>query len=97
VIKNVRVTNVAIPDERFTYLSPLLRKIYHIKRKMSITPGRKAETYVYLATDPKLLDISRGYWDENNKQVRSNRKSYKREPWKRLWDESERLAGMMKP
>ncbi len=78
-------------------LSPFLIKISQIKRKMSITPERQAETYVYLAADPKLQDISGGYWDENNKQVRSNRKSYQRDTWKRLWVVSERLAGMMKP
>jgi len=92
----VRVTNVAIPDERLTHLPSMLRKIYHIKRKMSITPERQAETYVYLAADPKVQNISGGYWDENNKQVRSNQNSYNRETWKRLWHESERLAGMRK-
>lgn len=90
----VRVTNVAIPEERLSHLSPILRRIYHLKRKMSITPEQQAETYVYLAADPEVQEISGGYWDENNKQVRSNQNSYNRETWKRLWDESEKLAGM---
>ena len=92
----VRVTNVAIPDERLTHLPAWLRKIYHLKRSMSITPERQAETYVYLAADPAVQDISGSYWDENNQQVRSNQKTYNRETWKRLWDESERLAGIQK-
>lgn len=92
----VRVTNVALPDERLTHLPSWLRRIYHIKRKFSITPERQAETYVYLAGDPQVQEITGGYWDENNQQVRSNRNSYNRQTWKRLWDESERLAGIPK-
>ena len=88
----VRVTNVAIPDDRLTHLPAWLRKIYHLKRSMSITPERQAQTYVYLAADPAVQEISGGYWDENNQQVRSNQKSYNRETWKRLWGESERLC-----
>lgn len=96
IVNCVRVTNVAIPDDRLTHLSPGLRKIYNLKRKMAISAERQAETYVYLAADPKVEDITAGYWDENNHQVRSNHKSYNRETWKRLWDESERLAGLKK-
>jgi NAD(P)-dependent dehydrogenase (short-subunit alcohol dehydrogenase family) len=92
----VRVTNVAMPDERLSHLFPWVRKIYHLKRKMSVTPERMAETYVYLAADPKGQEINGGYWDENNKLVRSNKKSYNHKTWKRLWEESERMVGMRK-
>jgi NAD(P)-dependent dehydrogenase (short-subunit alcohol dehydrogenase family) len=88
----VRVTNVAIPDERLTHLPAWLKKIYHLKRKMSISPERQAETYVYLAADPSIQDVTGGFWDENNQQVRSNKNSYNRETWKKLWAESERLS-----
>lgn len=88
----VRVGNVAIPDDRLTHLPKWLVKIYHLKRSMSITPERQAETYVFLAADPAVEAISGGYWDENNRQVRSNKNSYNRETWKRLWDETARLA-----
>jgi NAD(P)-dependent dehydrogenase (short-subunit alcohol dehydrogenase family) len=90
----VRVTSVALPDERVAHLPSWVQKIYKIKRSMAITPERQAETYVYLATDPSVANVSGGYWDENNRQVRSNRSSYNRETWKRLWRESERLAGL---
>ncbi|RPI33391.1 MAG: SDR family NAD(P)-dependent oxidoreductase [Chloroflexota bacterium] len=90
----VRVTNVAIPDERLTHLPNWLRRIYHLKRSMAITPERQAETYVYLAADPGVQDVTGGYWDENNHQVRSNQKSYNRDTWERLWRVSERLAGI---
>jgi len=90
----VRVTSVALPDDRVAHLPSWVQKIYKIKRSMAITPERQAETYVYLAADPAVANISGGYWDENNRQVRSNRSSYNRETWKRLWRESERLAGL---
>lgn len=90
----VRVTNVAIPDERLTHLPAWQREIYKLKRGMAVTPERQAETYVYLAADPAVADISGGYWDENNRQVRSNGKSYNRDTWQRLWDVSARLAGL---
>ncbi len=92
----VRVTNVAIPDERLTHLSGWLRKIYNLKRSMSISAERQAETYVYLAGSPDVENISGKYWDENNKQVTSSKNSYNRATWKKLWHESEQLAGIKK-
>jgi NAD(P)-dependent dehydrogenase (short-subunit alcohol dehydrogenase family) len=90
----VRVTNVAIPDERLTHLPTWLKKVYNLKRKMSISPERQAETYVFLAADPSIQEVSGGFWDENNQQVRSNKSSYNRETWNKLWAESERLSGI---
>lgn len=90
----VRVTNVAIPDERIAHLPGWMARLYKLKRKMAITPERQAETYVYLAAEPNLQNVSGGLWDENNRQVRSNRNSYNKETWEKLWRESERLAGI---
>jgi NAD(P)-dependent dehydrogenase (short-subunit alcohol dehydrogenase family) len=90
----VRVANVAIPDDRITHLPKWVHNIYKIKRSMSITPERQAQTYVYLAADPAVENITGGYWDERNQQVRSNRNSYHRDTWKRLWLETARMAGI---
>ena len=90
----VRVTNVALPDERLGHLPRWLRQIYKFKRSMSITPERQAQTYVYLAADPAVQQVTGGYWDENNRRVRSNAKSYNPETWQKLWDVSSRLAGI---
>jgi NAD(P)-dependent dehydrogenase (short-subunit alcohol dehydrogenase family) len=93
-INCVRVTNVAIPDDRLAHLPKWQLKIYQLKRGMAITPERQAETYVYLAADPAVQSISGGYWDENNQQVKSNSESYDRETWKRLWDVISRMTGI---
>ncbi|HCS41157.1 MAG TPA: short-chain dehydrogenase [Anaerolineaceae bacterium] len=90
----VRVTNVAIPDDRLSHLPAWLRKIYNLKRKMAITPERQAETYVYLAADPGLEKVTGGFWDENNKQVNSNKNSYNQATWKKLREVTEKLAGI---
>lgn len=90
----VRVTNVAIPDERLDRLPGWLRKIYAIKRSQAITPERQAETYVYLAADAAVESVSGRYWDENNRQVRSNKASYNRETWKKLWAVTAKMAGI---
>jgi len=90
----VRVTNVALPDERIAHLPEWQQKIYKMKRKMAISPERQAETYVYLASDPGLEKISGGYWDENNQQVKSNTKSYNRETWHKLREVTEMMAGI---
>jgi NAD(P)-dependent dehydrogenase (short-subunit alcohol dehydrogenase family) len=88
----VRVTNVALPDDRFSNLPNWMKKIYRLKRKMSITPERMADTYVYLAADPAVIKTTGGLFDENNHQVRSNTKSYNRDTWKKLWEATEKLA-----
>lgn len=90
----VRVTNVAIPDERLGHLPGWLKKVYEFKRSMSITPEKQAETYTYLAADPAVEKISGGYWDENNHQVKSSPKSYNRDTWKRLWEVTAKMAGV---
>lgn len=88
----IRVTNVALPDERMRNVPAWMQRLYRVKRKMAISPQRQAETYVYLAADPGVEKITGGYWDENNRQVRSNQKSYNRATWQRLWAASEGLV-----
>jgi NAD(P)-dependent dehydrogenase (short-subunit alcohol dehydrogenase family) len=88
----VRVTNVALPDERIGHLPKWMQTVYQLKRKMSISPECMAATYVYLAADPTVKEVTGGLFDENNQQVRSNANSYNRESWKKLWDISKELA-----
>jgi NAD(P)-dependent dehydrogenase (short-subunit alcohol dehydrogenase family) len=89
----IRVTNVALPDEKLTHLPAWQQKIYKIKRKMALTPEQQAETYAFLALSTELTDNG-GYWDENNRQVKSNKSSYNKELCAKLWKVSERLVGI---
>ncbi|HOH21163.1 MAG TPA: SDR family oxidoreductase [Anaerolineaceae bacterium] len=90
----IRVTNVALPDERLGNIPGWLRKIYSLKRSMAITPEAQADTYLYLAADPDVEHITGKYWDEHNRQVASSKKSYRRETWRQLWETTSRLAGI---
>ncbi len=87
----VRVGNVALADDRLGNLPGFLKKIYALKKKMSLTPEAMARTYVYLAADPAVQEITGGYWDEHDRQVKSNPNSYKRETWHRLWQVTEEM------
>lgn len=90
----VRVGNVAVPDARLDHLPAWLLKIYHAKRKFALTPEKMAETYVWLAADPALENVSGGYWDAPNTPVKANKNAYNRETQQRLWDVSAKLAGL---
>lgn len=50
-----------------------MKWVYTQKSKKSIEPERMAETYRYLATSPEVKGITGKYFDENNKQVESNK------------------------
>jgi len=82
----VRVGNVAVPDTRLDHLPQWLLKVYHAKRKLSMTPEKMAETYVWLAANPALKDVTGGYWDAPNVAAKANKYAYNRETQKRLWN-----------
>lgn len=82
----VRVGNVAIPDTRLDHLPKFLLKMYEMKRKFALTPEKMAETYVWLAGDPSMQDVTGGYWDAPNTPVKANKNAYNRETQQRLWD-----------
>jgi NAD(P)-dependent dehydrogenase (short-subunit alcohol dehydrogenase family) len=87
----VRVGNVAIPDTRLDHLPKWMLKMYEMKRKFALTPEKMAETYVWLAGDPALKDVTGGYWDAPNTPVKANKNAYNRETQKRLWTATKEL------
>ena len=87
----VRVGNVAIPDTRLEHLPKFLLKMYEMKRKFALTPEKMAETYVWLAGDPALQDVTGGYWDTPNTPIKANKHAYNRETQQRLWDVTKKL------
>jgi NAD(P)-dependent dehydrogenase (short-subunit alcohol dehydrogenase family) len=87
----VRVGNVGLANDRLQHLPGFLKKLYALKKGLSITPEEMARTYVYLAADPALEEVTGGYWDENGRQVKSNAASYNRETWQKLWQATEEL------
>ncbi len=88
----VRVGSVALADDRLGNMPVFLKKLYALKKKASLTPEEMARTYVYLAADPAVGQVTGGYWDEHNRQVKSNANSYRRETWQRLWQVTEQMV-----
>ncbi len=61
----IRVTNVQIDvDERYPHLPTLLRKMYSLKSRFSITPEEMAKTYTYLALSPDVAQTTGKYFDD---------------------------------
>ena len=90
----VRVGNIAIPDTRLDHLPSWLVKIYHAKRKFAMTPEKMAETYVWLAADPAMENVTGGYWDAPNMPVKANKNAYNPETRRQLWEVSRKLANL---
>lgn len=88
----VRVGNVAVPDTRLDHLPKWLLKIYHAKRKFALTPEKMAETYVWLAANPALQNVTGGYWDAPDVPAKANKNAYNKETWKKLWDVTQSLV-----
>lgn len=68
----VRVTNVKIDIKRYPNLSALMKFMYSIKRKLSISPDEMAKTYTYLATSTDLKNTTGKYFNEKNSIVDSS-------------------------
>ena len=85
----IRVTNVKIDLERVTGWRG---SVYRIKRFFGITPEEMAKTYVYLSTASEVEGVTGKYFDEHAKEVKSSKRSYDQDVWKKLWDVTEELT-----
>lgn len=88
----IRVTNVKVDEGRYDYLPKYMRYMYKIKRLFAITPEEMAKTYIYLATSPEVEDVSGKCFDENQKEVKSSKRSYDESVCQRLWQVSAELT-----
>ncbi|MFA9389904.1 MAG: SDR family NAD(P)-dependent oxidoreductase [Prolixibacteraceae bacterium] len=68
----IRVTNVKLDMDRYPDVSKLMKWVYSIKSKFSISPAEMAETYTYLATDSAINKISGKLYDYPKTQVKSS-------------------------
>lgn len=75
---------------RETGYGTFITKLYKLLFR---SPDSVAETIVYLATSPELEGVT-GRFFVRGKAVRSSRRSYDREAGKRVWEMSERMAGL---
>lgn len=83
VSNGVRVTSVAVPDDRLPELGSFQLWAYKRKRRFAITPAEMAETYVWLALD---ASIDGEYVDHKRKSVSWPKRVRDRDLRDRLWD-----------
>jgi retinol dehydrogenase-14 len=70
---------------------PFFRFLMKLGKPFLKSPAKGADTIVYLASSPEVEGVSGKYF-AYRKEIRSNRESYDREIWKRLWEVSEKLT-----
>lgn len=71
----------------------LMNRVMGIMHRFALTPEQGAQTLIYLASSPEVEGITGKYFDKN-RPVRSSPASYDETAQKRLWNISERLAGL---
>ena len=82
-IQAVRVTNVKIDMSRYDHIHPILKRMYRIKSKFSISPEEMAKVYTALAA----ADGYSGFlYDEKMREVRANRSAYDKSAQKHLYE-----------
>jgi NAD(P)-dependent dehydrogenase (short-subunit alcohol dehydrogenase family) len=65
----------------------------NIFRLFLVSPERGAETPVYLASSPEVEGVTGKYYD-HTREKQSSTESYDQATARKLWDESERMAGL---
>ena len=85
----VRVTNVKVDINRYSNISPLLKGMYKLKSRFSISPDEMANAYTALATEEKRVGF---YFDENLKEVQCNKSAYDEKTQQKLWLRCQQLT-----
>lgn len=65
----IRVTNVAVPDERLPEVSNLWRTVYKVKRQFALAPSQMAEVYVWAALDDRAGTLRGQHIDHRKRTV----------------------------
>lgn len=85
----IRVTNVKVDLARYPDISPVLKAMYRIKSRFSISPGEMANVYAALAGGEKRNGF---YYDEKLREVRCNKNAYDQAAQQKLWRLCEQLS-----
>ncbi len=87
-VYTVRVTNVKIDISRYPNLSHLMKTMYKLKSRFSISPEEMAKVYTNLSIGEKLNGF---YYDEKLNEVRCNKNAYDKASQEQLWYLCEQL------
>ncbi len=89
-VSAVRVTNVKIDITRYPNISRLMKLMYKMKSRFSISPDEMARVYTALATEEKRNGF---LYDEKMREVKANQFVYQADKRKKLWEICEALTG----
>lgn len=82
-VQAIRVTNVKIDMSRYQQIHPVLKQMYKVKAKFSISPQEMAKVYTALATTEEYSGF---LYDEKYREVRANKSAYDKLEQKRLYE-----------
>ena len=88
-IQAIRVTNVKVDMRRYDHLSAVMKNLYKIKSRFSISPEEMAKVYTALSTE----DGYGGFlYDEKCREVKANAPAYEEEEQEKLYSLLEHLT-----
>lgn len=82
-VYGIRVTNVKIDMQRYSNLPKIMKMMYSVKSRFSISAEEMAKVYTELALGPKRDGF---YFDEKLKEVKVNSSAYDTQDQRRIWD-----------
>ncbi len=85
----VRVPAVKVDLSRYSNISPLLKRLYTIKSRFSLSPDAMASVYTALSTEEKLSGF---YYDEKLNEVKCNMFAYNVEMQEKLWTRCQEIV-----
>jgi NAD(P)-dependent dehydrogenase (short-subunit alcohol dehydrogenase family) len=90
----VRVTNVKVDISRYDNISPILKGLYKIKSRFSLSPDDMASAYTALSTEEKRSGF---YYDENLNEVQCNKSVYDVGMQEKLWMRCQEITKELTP
>ena len=88
-VQAIRVTNVKVDMRRYAHLSAVMKNLYKIKSRFSISPEEMAKVYTVLSTE----DGYEGFlYDEKCKEAKANAFAYEEEGQKKLYTLLEQMT-----
>ena len=88
-VQAIRVTNVKVDMRRYDHLSTVMKNLYKIKSRFSISPEEMAKVYTALSTEDRYDGF---LYDEKCREVRANRSAYEEEEQAKLCSLLEQLT-----
>ena len=88
-VQAIRVTNVKVDMRRYNHLSTVMKNLYKIKSRFSISPEEMAKVYTALSTEDRYDGF---LYDEKCREVRANKSAYEEEEQAKLYSLLEQLT-----